>query len=241
MPSCEAYMLLRLPMSQALAPLLSPYLLVEDVARRLRCSCRTIHELTRTCAIPHRRLPGGRRSAGGRGAGTGRPRCAPNGCLDSKHAGHPRDLGLPSSSLPVTVDVCRNAQGRMPKMARKPGDLPATLERSLGERVTEGVERSLLTGWTLARDIGLRQHRVELAKKPRRFDVAVLAGTREDEPVVSGLSALTPPSAEEFDDIRSQVDVAPLTILRSVDPPPATRPAHPKHRLPEVDITPEES
>ncbi len=48
-------------MTQALAPALSPYLLVEDVARRLRCSRRTVHELTRTCAIPHRRLPGGRR------------------------------------------------------------------------------------------------------------------------------------------------------------------------------------
>ena len=54
-------MLPTLLMPQALAPPLSPYLLVEDVARRLRCSCRTIHELTRTCAIPHRRLPGGRR------------------------------------------------------------------------------------------------------------------------------------------------------------------------------------
>ena len=39
----------------------SPYLLVEDVARRLRCSTRTIHELTRTNSIPHRRLPGSRR------------------------------------------------------------------------------------------------------------------------------------------------------------------------------------
>lgn len=47
-------------MSQALAAA-SPYLLVEDVAARLRCSRRTIHELTRTNAIPHRRLPGGRR------------------------------------------------------------------------------------------------------------------------------------------------------------------------------------
>ncbi|HUP21988.1 MAG TPA: helix-turn-helix domain-containing protein [Thermoanaerobaculia bacterium] len=37
------------------------YLLVEDVAERLRCSIRTIHELTRTNAIPHRRLPGTRR------------------------------------------------------------------------------------------------------------------------------------------------------------------------------------
>jgi excisionase family DNA binding protein len=37
------------------------YLLVEDVARRLRCSTRTVHELTRTNAIPHRRLPGTRR------------------------------------------------------------------------------------------------------------------------------------------------------------------------------------
>jgi excisionase family DNA binding protein len=50
-----------LAMSQALATALSPYLLVEDVAKRLHCSCRTIHELTRTGAIPHRRLPGGRR------------------------------------------------------------------------------------------------------------------------------------------------------------------------------------
>lgn len=39
----------------------SPYLLVEDVAERLRCSTRSVHELTRTSAIPHRRLPGGRR------------------------------------------------------------------------------------------------------------------------------------------------------------------------------------
>jgi excisionase family DNA binding protein len=39
----------------------SPYLLVEDVADRLRCSTRTVHELTRTKSIPHRRLPGSRR------------------------------------------------------------------------------------------------------------------------------------------------------------------------------------
>jgi hypothetical protein len=36
----------------------SPYLLVEDVAKRLHCSTRTVHELTRTSSIPHRRLPG---------------------------------------------------------------------------------------------------------------------------------------------------------------------------------------
>lgn len=39
----------------------NPYLLVEDVAERLHCSTRTVHELTRTSAIPHRRLPGTRR------------------------------------------------------------------------------------------------------------------------------------------------------------------------------------
>lgn len=39
----------------------SPYLLVEDVAARLHCSTRTVHELTRTLGIPHRRLPGSRR------------------------------------------------------------------------------------------------------------------------------------------------------------------------------------
>jgi hypothetical protein len=39
----------------------SPYLLVEDVAERLRCSTRSIHELTRSCTIPHRKLPGSRR------------------------------------------------------------------------------------------------------------------------------------------------------------------------------------
>ena len=39
----------------------SPYLLVEDVAERLRCSVRSVHELTRTSGIPHRRLPGSRR------------------------------------------------------------------------------------------------------------------------------------------------------------------------------------
>ena len=39
----------------------SPYLRVEDVADRLHVSRRTVHELTRTAAIPHRRLPGHRR------------------------------------------------------------------------------------------------------------------------------------------------------------------------------------
>jgi len=39
----------------------SPYLLVEDVAERLHCSTRTVHELTRSSSIPHRRLPGSRR------------------------------------------------------------------------------------------------------------------------------------------------------------------------------------
>jgi hypothetical protein len=39
----------------------SPYLLVEDAAARYHCSTRRIHELTRTLAIPHRRLPGSRR------------------------------------------------------------------------------------------------------------------------------------------------------------------------------------
>lgn len=39
----------------------SLYLQVEDVAERLHCSRRTVHELTRTLAIPHRRLPGCRR------------------------------------------------------------------------------------------------------------------------------------------------------------------------------------
>src|SRR3954463_11583878 len=37
------------------------YLVVEEVAERLRCSTRTIHELTRTNSLPHRRLPGTRR------------------------------------------------------------------------------------------------------------------------------------------------------------------------------------
>jgi excisionase family DNA binding protein len=37
------------------------YLVTSEVADRLRCSIRTIHELTRTNTIPHRRLPGTRR------------------------------------------------------------------------------------------------------------------------------------------------------------------------------------
>jgi excisionase family DNA binding protein len=36
-------------------------MLVEEVAERLRCSTRSVYELTRTFAIPHRRLPGSRR------------------------------------------------------------------------------------------------------------------------------------------------------------------------------------
>ena len=39
----------------------SPYLTTQDVAERLRCTVRTVHELTRNNEIPHRKLPGGRR------------------------------------------------------------------------------------------------------------------------------------------------------------------------------------
>jgi hypothetical protein len=39
----------------------SPYLTTDDVALRLHCSRRSVHELTRTAAIPHRRAPGSRR------------------------------------------------------------------------------------------------------------------------------------------------------------------------------------
>ena len=39
----------------------SPFLVTSEVASRLHCSTRTIHEMTRSCRIPHRRLPGSRR------------------------------------------------------------------------------------------------------------------------------------------------------------------------------------
>jgi excisionase family DNA binding protein len=39
----------------------SPFLTTEEVAGRLRCSVRTVRELTRLNEIPHRKLPGGRR------------------------------------------------------------------------------------------------------------------------------------------------------------------------------------
>ncbi len=42
-------------------PMSSPYITVETVAERYDCSIRSIHELTRSKRIPHRRLPGTRR------------------------------------------------------------------------------------------------------------------------------------------------------------------------------------
>jgi excisionase family DNA binding protein len=39
----------------------SPFLTAEEVAARLRCSLRTVHELARRNEIPLRRLPGCRR------------------------------------------------------------------------------------------------------------------------------------------------------------------------------------
>ena len=42
-------------------PAVSPFLVTPRVATRLRCSVRTVHELTRRGLIPHRRLPGPRR------------------------------------------------------------------------------------------------------------------------------------------------------------------------------------
>ena len=37
------------------------FLITSEVAARLRCSLRTVHELTRLNRIPHRRLAGSRR------------------------------------------------------------------------------------------------------------------------------------------------------------------------------------
>ena len=48
-------------MSPENSPALAPFLTAEEVAIRLRCSLRTVHELTRTRRIPHRKLPGSRR------------------------------------------------------------------------------------------------------------------------------------------------------------------------------------
>ncbi len=39
----------------------SRYLVTTEVAELLRCSVRTVHELTRQRAIPHRKMPGTRR------------------------------------------------------------------------------------------------------------------------------------------------------------------------------------
>ena len=39
----------------------SPFLVAEEVARRLRSPVRTIHEMTRTAQIPHLKLGGSRR------------------------------------------------------------------------------------------------------------------------------------------------------------------------------------
>jgi excisionase family DNA binding protein len=39
----------------------TPFLVTREVADRLRCSVRTVHELTRLGRIPHRRLSGARR------------------------------------------------------------------------------------------------------------------------------------------------------------------------------------
>src|SRR3954471_10997578 len=38
-----------------------PFLTVEDIAELLHCSRRSVHELTRTGRIPHRRIEGTRR------------------------------------------------------------------------------------------------------------------------------------------------------------------------------------
>ena len=42
-------------------PIPSSYLVTSEVAALLRCSIRTVHELTRRSAIPHRKMPGSRR------------------------------------------------------------------------------------------------------------------------------------------------------------------------------------
>jgi excisionase family DNA binding protein len=39
----------------------SPFMTSSEVAAHLRCSLRTVHELTRQGAIPHRKMPGSRR------------------------------------------------------------------------------------------------------------------------------------------------------------------------------------
>jgi excisionase family DNA binding protein len=49
------------PLGEQGQPVPGRFLTVEDIAKLLHCSSRTIHELTRTCRIPHRRIGGTRR------------------------------------------------------------------------------------------------------------------------------------------------------------------------------------
>ncbi len=48
-------------MEQTQSQSLSAFLAVQDVAAHLRCSVRSVHELTRCGEIPHRKFPGSRR------------------------------------------------------------------------------------------------------------------------------------------------------------------------------------
>ena len=103
------------------------------------------------------------------------------------------------------------------------------------------MERPLLAGRADAIDLRPLHRRVELAAKHgRRVQVAARRLARKDERLVARLPELAPPGAERVDQVRGEVDVAALVVLRRRQMPVRVGAADADHGLDEVDVAPGE-
>jgi Helix-turn-helix domain len=187
---------------------LATYLLVEDVADRLRCSIRSIHELTRSIAIPHRRMPGLRRCLFRADELEAWENGSPLKVIPMPRGGRavvPRTYRVKAPSRrcasnfsarrgPRAVDVARKRDRRVAELRLHPRELCAALKCDSRERVSERVEGAPTTALAHTRNAGSRHRRV--MRLQHGSTVCMPAGLpREDEAIAPCLAI---PGLNEF-------------------------------------------
>ena len=152
---------------------------------------------------------------------------------------HLGGLQLPLGTFPVAVDIGRHLERGVAEVPGEPRDLGAALERPLGERVPEAVERSLLQRRPHPWDAGARHGRVEVAAEHNGGSRnAVPCGAREDEAVAARTPPLAPMPSEQLDHVGDQVDVTALAVLRRPDRAARVAAPNADDRLLEIDVAP---
>lgn len=165
--------------------------------------------------------------------------CTEIGPSDRKGSLHRGGLQLPLGAFPVAVDIGCHLQRGVAEVPGEPRDLGATLQSSLGERVAEAVERALLERRSHPWDAGARHGRVEVAAEHGgRIEKRGALRVGEHEALATRTPPLAPTPSEQLDNVRDQVDVTTLSVLRCPDSAACATAPNAHDRLLEIDIAP---